>query len=253
MLSWSGRFSSGPADQISTAVTFSDHGLKTKVHVHQTFHAMTPEIKHAAKGAKQGWSMTLDQLAEFCSGPSNITDKGHMLSEEHVEPGSKPESRQKIMPCLWFDDRAEEAANFYVSVFRDAKILGVARYGKSGAKASGKPEGSVMTVAFRIEGQEFLALNGGPQFAFSPAISLIVNCRSQQEIDELWKKLSADPEAEACGWLKDKFGMSWQIVPTELSQMMLDKDAGRAEKVTAALVGMKKLDLKTLQSARSSD
>jgi predicted 3-demethylubiquinone-9 3-methyltransferase (glyoxalase superfamily) len=156
---------------------------------------------------------------------------------------------RKFTPCLWFDDRAEEAARFYVSVFKDSKILSVARYGKSAAEASGKPRGSVMTVSFELEGQRFLALNGGPQFAFSPAISLMVNCRTQREIDELWGKLSADPEAEACGWLKDKFGVSWQIVPAALDELTLDKDPRRAERAMAALVKMKKLDLAALQAA----
>jgi len=160
---------------------------------------------------------------------------------------------QKISPCLWFDGRAEEAAKFYVSVFKDSRILGVARYGLSGAKASGRPQGSVMAVSFRIEGQPFLALNGGAQFTFSPAISLIVNCTTQQEIDELWDKLSAEPESEACGWLKDKFGVSWQIVPAALWRMMHDRDARKAEQVMAALMRMKKIDLAALRAAGGAE
>jgi predicted 3-demethylubiquinone-9 3-methyltransferase (glyoxalase superfamily)/uncharacterized protein YndB with AHSA1/START domain len=379
MLSWSGEFPSGPADQISTVVTFTELGRKTKVHVRQTFHVMTPEIKHAAKGARAGWTMTLQQLAEYCTraqdrieqrielkspiaqvwralteheqfgewfrvkleGPfilgqaacGEITSPGfehikweavvrkmeperlfsftwhpyavdaqadysqekptlvefrlkatangttlslsetgfdHIASArrleafrmheegwtqqlkniaEHLAQRPQEELGRKIMPCLWFDDCAEDAAKFYVSVFKDSKILAVSRYGKSAAKAAGQPQGSVMTVSFRIEGQQFLALNGGPQFVFTPAISLIVNCRSQAEIDALWGKLSAQPEAEACGWLKDRFGVSWQIVPAALGRMVQDQDPGRAERVAAALLKMKKLDQRALQAA----
>jgi predicted 3-demethylubiquinone-9 3-methyltransferase (glyoxalase superfamily)/uncharacterized protein YndB with AHSA1/START domain len=238
MLSWTGEFSGGPADQISTVVHFSESGRKTKVRVRQAFHFMTPEAKHAARGAKQGWTATLDQLAAFCA---------------RTAVQREDERRQKIMPCLWFNDQAEAAARFYVSVFRDSRILGIARYGKAGAKASGKPQGSVMTVSLRLAGQDFLALNGGPQFAFSPAISLVVNCGTQQEVDDLWSRLSADPDAEQCGWLKDKFGVSWQIVPAGLERMMRDPDARRSERVMAALVRMKKLDLAALQAAGAAD
>jgi predicted 3-demethylubiquinone-9 3-methyltransferase (glyoxalase superfamily) len=150
---------------------------------------------------------------------------------------------------LWFDDKAEEAAKFYVSVFKNSKILGVAHYGASGAKASGRPKGSVMTVSFRLEGQKFLALNGGPVFTFSPAISLIVNCKTQSEIDDLWKKLSADESAGQCGWLTDKYGVSWQIVPAALDKMMLDKDTRRSDRVMKAVLGMKKIEVKTLREA----
>jgi predicted 3-demethylubiquinone-9 3-methyltransferase (glyoxalase superfamily) len=152
-----------------------------------------------------------------------------------------------LTPCLWFDDKAEEAARFYTSIFKNSKIGTIAPYGESGAAASGRPKGSVMTVAFQLDGQEFLALNGGPHFKFSEAISLMVNCETQQEIDEYWAKLSKDGEEGPCGWLKDKYGLSWQIVPAALGEMM--KDAKGAERVMAAVLTMKKLDIKALKEA----
>ena len=156
---------------------------------------------------------------------------------------------KKITPCLWFDHQAEEAVNFYISIFKKSRIVSVARYGEAGAKASGRPEGTVMTVAFQIEGQEFLALNGGPQFKFTEAISFIVNCKTQREIDECWKKLSEGGEEGPCGWLKDRYGMSWQIVPTVLAEMLQDKDTRKSEKVMQAMLQMKKLDTKGLKQA----
>src|SRR5687767_5391958 len=120
---------------------------------------------------------------------------------------------QKITPCLWFDDKAEEAVNFYLSIFKNGKILNLTRYDEAGAKVSGQAAGSVMTIEFELFGQKFMALNGGPIFKFTEAISLMVNCETQAEVDELWQKLSAVPESEQCGWLKDKYGLSWQIVP----------------------------------------
>ena len=156
---------------------------------------------------------------------------------------------QKITPCLWFDNQAEKAANFYISIFKKSKIVSIARYGKEGAKVSGRPKGTVMTVAFQLEGQEFLALNGGPQFKFTEAISFIVNCKTQKEIDEFWKKLSEGGEEGPCGWLKDKYGMSWQIVPTVLGEMVQDKNAEKSERVMKAMLQMKKIDIKTLKRA----
>jgi len=156
---------------------------------------------------------------------------------------------QKITNCLWFDHQAEEAANFYTSIFKNSKILSVARYGEAGAQASGKPKGSVMTVLFRLEGQEFMALNGGPVFAFSPAISLMVNCQTQQEIDRIWNKLSADAASEQCGWLKDRYGVSWQIVPRALPTFLLSGDAKRVDRLMRAVMTMKKLDIDRLQQA----
>ena len=156
---------------------------------------------------------------------------------------------QKITPCLWFDNQAEEAANFYASIFHDSKIRYVARYGKAAAAAAGKPEGSVMTVVFEIEGQEFMALNGGPLFTFTPAISLMVSCKTQKEMDALWEKLSAGGEEGQCGWLKDKYGVSWQIVPKVLGKMMKDQDAEKTNCVMKALIQMKKLDVAALKKA----
>lgn len=156
---------------------------------------------------------------------------------------------QKITPFLWFDDQAEEAANFYTSVFKNSKIGNTTRYDEESAHASGKPEGSVMTVDFQLEGQDFIALNGGPQFQFTEAISFSVDCKTQEEVDELWEKLSAGGEESQCGWLKDKYGLSWQIVPTVLIEMLKDKDAGKAKRVTHAMLQMKKLDIETLKRA----
>ena len=152
---------------------------------------------------------------------------------------------QKITTFLWFDNNAEEAANYYTSIFKNSKILEVSRYGDAGPG----PKGSVMIVKFQLAGQEFVALNGGPQFKFTEAISLMVNCESQQEIDELWRKLSAGGEESQCGWLKDKFGLSWQIVPTELGKLMSAKDPAKANRVMQALLQMKKLDIAKLQQA----
>jgi predicted 3-demethylubiquinone-9 3-methyltransferase (glyoxalase superfamily) len=156
---------------------------------------------------------------------------------------------QKITPTLWFDNQAEEAARFYVSLFKNSRILNVTRYGEAGAKISGRPQGSVMTVKFQLDGQEFIALNGGPLFKFTEAISLLVNCDSQAEVDEFWEKLSAGGEKGPCGWLKDKYGLSWQIVPTVLDEMMQGKDPKKSERVMEALLQMKKLDIAGLKRA----
>lgn len=155
----------------------------------------------------------------------------------------------RITPCLWFDHQAEEAMTFYVSIFKNAKVGHIARYGEAGAKVSGRPKGSVMTATFEIQGQEFMALNGGPHFKFTEAISLIVNCETQQETDEYWEKLSAGGEQGVCGWLKDKYGLSWQIVPTVLTEMMQDNDAERTNRVMQAILEMRKLDIARLQQA----
>jgi len=156
---------------------------------------------------------------------------------------------QKITPCLWFNDNAEEAVKFYTSIFKNSKTKGIARYGEAGAKASGRPQGSVMTVSFELDGQEFLALNGGPHFKFSPAISFIANAKTQQEIDELWAKLSAGGTPGQCGWLTDKFGVSWQIVPILVGEMMLDKDNQKTDRVMEAILRMNKLGLEELEEA----
>lgn len=156
---------------------------------------------------------------------------------------------QKIRNCLWFDTEAEEAANFYVSIFDNSRILNVARYPGVGQEAHGKPEGSVMTVDFELEGQQFLALNGGPAFEFNPAISLMVDCETQAEVDALWEKLSANPEAEQCGWLQDKYGISWQITPRMLMELMSQGDTDTRTRVFEAMMGMKKIDIDALEKA----
>ena len=158
---------------------------------------------------------------------------------------------QKINPCLWFDDEAEEAANFYVSVFKGSKIGDVTRYGKEGYEIHGKEAGTVMTVEFEIEGQKFLALNGGPIFKFNEAISFQVHCKTQEEVDYYWEKLSegGDKKAQVCGWLKDKYGLSWQIVPTILPKMLKDKDTEKSQRVMKAMLQMHKLDVQTLIKA----
>ena len=156
---------------------------------------------------------------------------------------------QKITPFLWFDDKAEEAASFYTSIFRNSKIVSIARYGDAGAEVSGRPKGTVMTVAFQLEGQEFVALNGGPQFKFTEAISFVVNCQTQEEVDEYWEKLFDGGREVQCGWLKDKYGLSWQIVPTILSEMLNDPDPKKAERVMKAMLQMKKIDIKGLKQA----
>jgi predicted 3-demethylubiquinone-9 3-methyltransferase (glyoxalase superfamily) len=156
---------------------------------------------------------------------------------------------QKITPFLWFDDNAEEAAKFYTSIFKNSKIIDIAYYGESAAEVSGRPKGTVMTVTFELEGQRFMALNGGPIFKFSQAISFLVSCKTQQEVDDLWEMLSTGGEIEQCGWLKDKFGVSWQIVPSVLGEMMQDKNADKSEKVMKALIQMKKIDIQSLQKA----
>jgi predicted 3-demethylubiquinone-9 3-methyltransferase (glyoxalase superfamily) len=156
---------------------------------------------------------------------------------------------QKITPFLWFDSNAEEAVNFYISVFKNSKIISVSRYDESGAKASGRTAGTVMTVMFEIEGQQFTALNGGPIFTFSESISFVVTCNSQEEVDYYWEKLSADPKSEQCGWLKDKYGLSWQIVPARLGEILGNKDTVKAGRAMQALMGMKKIDISKLEQA----
>jgi predicted 3-demethylubiquinone-9 3-methyltransferase (glyoxalase superfamily) len=152
---------------------------------------------------------------------------------------------QKITPFLWFDNNAEEAINFYVSIFKNSKILKVARYGDAGPG----PKGTIMVATFQLEGQEFQALNGGPQYKFTPAISLYVNCESQQEVDELWRKLLEGGREDQCGWLQDKFGLSWQIIPSILPKLLGDKDPKKSASVMRAMLQMKKIDSKKLQQA----
>jgi predicted 3-demethylubiquinone-9 3-methyltransferase (glyoxalase superfamily) len=152
---------------------------------------------------------------------------------------------QKITPFLWFDGNAEEAVNFYVSIFKNSKILSVARYGEAGPG----PKGTVMTASFQLDGQEFVALNGGPQFKFTEAISFWARCETQEEIDEMWEKLSAGGAKSRCGWLKDKYGLSWQVVPPILGEMLQDKDAKKSQRVMAAMMQMDKIDISLLRKA----
>jgi predicted 3-demethylubiquinone-9 3-methyltransferase (glyoxalase superfamily) len=158
---------------------------------------------------------------------------------------------QRITPCLWFDHQAEAAVEHYCAIFSHSRVLSVSRYGEAGREFHGKPPGSVMALAFELAGQEFTALNGGPEFRFTEAISLQVGCETQAEIDYYWEKLSADgdPRAQQCGWLKDKFGVSWQVLPRQLSDMLNDPDVGRSQRVMLALLRMKKLELGVLQRA----
>jgi predicted 3-demethylubiquinone-9 3-methyltransferase (glyoxalase superfamily) len=156
---------------------------------------------------------------------------------------------QKITPCLWFDSEAEDAARFYVSAFDNARISRISRYGNEGFEVHGRPEGSVMTVEFEIEGQKFTALNGGPHFKFSEAISFQVPCETQEEIDYYWQRLSAGGQIQECGWLKDRFGLSWQIFPAALPNMLSDSDPAKAARAMRAMLSMKKLDIAELRAA----
>jgi predicted 3-demethylubiquinone-9 3-methyltransferase (glyoxalase superfamily) len=160
---------------------------------------------------------------------------------------------QKITTFLWFDDKAEEAVKFYTSIFKNSKIGNITRYSEVSAKASGRPVGSVMTVPFQLSGQQFVALNGGPHFQFTEAVSLVVNCDTQVEIDEFWEKLSAGGQESQCGWLKDKYGLSWQVVPAEIERWLSDKDPEKSARVMAAVMQMGKLDLKKIQDAFDHD
>jgi len=151
----------------------------------------------------------------------------------------------KITPFLWFDGRVEEAMHFYTSIFKNSKVLNIMRYGKAGPG----PAGTVMSATFQIEGQEFMALNGGPQFKFSPAISFFVSCETQEEIDELWAKLSEGGRTNRCGWLDDKFGLTWQIVPSTLGKLLQNEDAEKSKRVMQAMLKMEKLDIQKLRDA----
>jgi predicted 3-demethylubiquinone-9 3-methyltransferase (glyoxalase superfamily) len=160
-----------------------------------------------------------------------------------------PIAKQKITPCLWFDNQAEDAAKFYVSVFKNAKLGAISRYGKEGFEIHGRKAGTVMTAEWEIDGQKFVGLNGGPQFKFSEAISFQIMCEDQKEIDYFWSKLTAGGEEGPCGWLKDKFGLSWQVVPTVLIDMLKDPDTAKSKRVTKAFLQMKKFDIAALKRA----
>ncbi len=156
---------------------------------------------------------------------------------------------QKITPFLWFDNQAEQAVKFYTSVFKKSKIVTIARYDKAAEKVASRPAGSVMTVEFEIEGQRFIALNGGPIFKFTEAVSFVVNCKTQAEVDYYWKRLSAGGKEVQCGWLRDKYGLSWQIVPAILGDLMATKDKAKSQRVMQAMLQMVKLDIKALKQA----
>jgi len=156
---------------------------------------------------------------------------------------------QGVTPNLWFDNQAEEAVNFYISIFPNSKILATARYSEVATKVLGKPADSVMTIDFELDGQRLTAINGGPQYKFSPAISLLVNCDTQAEIDQLWDALSVDKSVEQCGWLKDRYGLSWQIVPSDIGKLMSDPDPVKVERVFREMLTMKKLDIERLRQA----
>jgi len=160
-----------------------------------------------------------------------------------------PRVQQRITPFLWFDSNAEEAVKFYVSLFKNSKIGTMTRYDDEGARASGRPKGSVMTVPFELDGQHFTALNGGPHFQFSGAISFVVNCETQDEIDHFWERLSAGGQEIECGWLTDKFGVTWQVVPIALIEMLQDKDPEKSKRVMAAMLKMKKIEITPLKRA----
>ena len=159
---------------------------------------------------------------------------------------------KRITPCLWFDDQAEEAARFYASVFKNSKIGKISRYGKEGFEVHGWKEGTVMTVEFEIEGQKFVALNGGPHFKFNEAVSFQVHCESQQEIDYFWSKLAEAGEEGPCGWLKDKFGLSWQVIPRALPQMLMDENSEKAQRVMKSMLQMRKIDIAALKQAQAA-
>jgi predicted 3-demethylubiquinone-9 3-methyltransferase (glyoxalase superfamily) len=161
---------------------------------------------------------------------------------------------QKITPFLWFDDQAEEAAKFYASVFKNSKIGRILRYDEASAKAAGRPAGSVLTIEFEIEGQKFTALNGGPQFKFNESVSFVVYCQTQDEVDYFWQKLTADGGQESeCGWLRDKFGLSWQVTPTVLIEMLHDKDPKKSGRAMNAMMQMQKIDISKLKAAYAGD
>jgi predicted 3-demethylubiquinone-9 3-methyltransferase (glyoxalase superfamily) len=159
---------------------------------------------------------------------------------------------QKITPCLWFESQAEAAAKFYASVFANSKIGAISRYGKEGFEIHGQTAGTLMTVEFEIDGQKFVALNGGPHFKFSEAVSFQIHCETQEEIDYFWSRLAEDGEEGPCGWLKDRFGLSWQVIPQALPQMLMDENSDRAQRVMRSMLQMRKIDLATLERAQAA-
>src|SRR5213596_4419150 len=177
-----------------------------------------------------------------------------MFSQRLSQRTKKQNKMQKITPFLWFDNEAEEAVKFYTSVFKNSKIGRIFRYTEEAAEKTGRPVGSVLTIEFEIQGQKFVALNGGPLFKFNESVSFVVNCETQEEVDYFWEKLTADGGQESqCGWLKDKFGVSWQVTPTVLIEMLHDEDAKKSERVMNAMMQMQKIDIEKLQAAYAEE
>jgi predicted 3-demethylubiquinone-9 3-methyltransferase (glyoxalase superfamily)/uncharacterized protein YndB with AHSA1/START domain len=215
-----------------TTVIFAEHGGKTKLTLQTRAVAVVTYAAAYLAGMEAGWTQSLERLAEELAKSQGIEESNNM---------------QKITPCLWFDGRTEDAANFYVSIFKNSRITAVSRYGDAGPG----PKGGVMTVAFELDGQSFTGLNGGPMFKFTEAISMIVNCETQSEVDHYWEKLSAGGQTQQCGWLKDKFGVSWQIVPAALVALICDKDPVKSQRVMQAMLQMTKIDIASLREPRA--
>jgi predicted 3-demethylubiquinone-9 3-methyltransferase (glyoxalase superfamily) len=194
-----------------------------------------------------GGSVYVDVATE----PSPIAVCGRPTHDAITNEEEPMTVKHRIQPCLWFDAQAEDAARFYVGIFKNSRILRIARYGKAGFEIHRRPQGSVMTVEFELDGQKFMALNGGPDFKFNEAVSFEIHCETQEEIDSYWEKLTAggDPKAQQCGWLKDKFGLSWQVVPTELTEMLTDETSEASQRAFEAMLHMKKLDIEELKRA----
>jgi len=230
--------------QFRTTVTFEDLGSnRTRLTLHAVFPSAAERDRVIKEyGADKGAMQTLSRLADYVAHAFGLSRKFH--SKEDNMP-----TVQKITPCLWFDTEAEAAANHYVSIFKNSKIAKIGRYGKEGKEVHGKEAGSVMAVEFEIEGQKFVALNGGPQFKFDEAISFQISCETQAEIDHFWSKLTEGGKEVQCGWLKDKFGLSWQVVPKMLTELMGDPDPDKAGRVMKAMLQMKKFDIAALQKA----
>jgi predicted 3-demethylubiquinone-9 3-methyltransferase (glyoxalase superfamily)/uncharacterized protein YndB with AHSA1/START domain len=220
-----------PGEAVGTLVLV-EQGERTTV----TQTMLSNRGKRATRSSSPAWSGVWRRAT------TGSTDSWHQPRH-----GDNREERimQRIVPFLWFDGKAEEAMNFYVSVFKHSKVVRVTRYGEAGPG----PKGTVMSATFQLEGQDFYALNGGPQYSFTPAVSFFVSCETQQEVDELWEKLSAGGRKDRCGWLQDKYGLSWQIIPTALGKMLQDKDPAKAGRVMQAMLQMEKIDIQRLEQA----
>lgn len=235
---------------------FSEQDGKTTVTITVRYESKQIRDAVVASGMEHGAAECYDKLAEYLetASPSGVTRQSHPGTTGQEDRWTAPtgilnlrgrNTMQKITPFLWYNGQAEEAMNFYVSIFKNSKIGRVSRYGDAGPGA----KGTVMSATFQLDGQEFMALNGGPQFTFSPAISFFVSCETQDEVDDLWEKLSAGGRRDRCGWLQDKYGVSWQIIPSVLGRLLSDKDAEKSQRVMKAMLQMDKLDIKRLQEA----